>query len=163
MTRIEQHTAYADDGTGRSWDLDAMVRTDGDGSTHPQAEWSAAELATVMQWRDVVWRQDRVKLIRKEVATLRTRAANADADWTTAAGMLADAQADVTTIANSTPALTLAYVTAIRDKMAAMAQRQVAALQWRQQVDVYVRDLCLDEAWLGALAVDLTDDPPPPA
>ena len=157
--QIIGHTYAADD--GRVWDLDAMVRTDPDGSTHPQAEWSADELACVMQWRDVVWRTDRAKLIRKEVATLRARAATANADYVTADGLWTAAQAQAAQIKGSTPALTLAYVTAIRDKVGILADAIVDLLAWRKTADSYIEALCYDVAWLGALAVDLTDDPPP--
>ena len=160
MASIVGHTVYADDGTGRSWDLDAMVRTDGDGTTHPQAEWSARELEVVAQWRSVVFRSDRIELIRSEVAVLRARAAMADDDFNATTDKLTTAQAEAAQIKGSTPAVTLAYVTAIRDKLGIVADAIVDGYRWRQDVDSLMARLCLDLAWLSQVVGEVTQDPP---
>lgn len=52
---IVGRTFVADD--GRVWDLDTMVRTDPDASTHPRAEWSEVETAAVDGWLLIVNRE----------------------------------------------------------------------------------------------------------
>ena len=152
------HTYVAED--GRVWDLDAMVRTDPDGSRHPSSEWSAEERVIVEQWRAIAFRQDRIELIRAGVATLQVRATMADDDFNATTAKLTEAQSQAAQIKGSTPALTLAYVTAIRDKLGIIADAVVDGYRWRQDVDSLFALLCNDLAWLGEVVGEITQDPP---
>ena len=140
---IVGHTFVADD--GRIWDLETMVRTDPDGTQHPESEWTDAERAAARNWvlritLGEIYSDIRVLVGSVELITARTLEDIEDAqNRQIQIGQWEDSTTALAATIRGIPSPTVAQ---IKEQLALACERDVRVAQefvtwfaWRQTVD----------------------------
>ena len=158
------------DTPGRSWNLDTMVRTDPDGTTHPRSEWSDAEKAAADSWLATAKLNDLFTQLRTLIGSVELITTQAEADITmaeTRQGDIQDWQTATTAHAGVIRSVPSPTVAQIKEELAVACERDVTIAGqldniygWRSLVDQLLELLAQCVAGLARLITRTTNGAP---